>query len=33
MIMKHLTLSVLAVAALAVAPAKQSFTGIVTDSV
>src|SRR4029077_5397694 len=32
-IMKHLTLSVLAVAALAAAPAKQSFTGIVTDSV
>ena len=29
--MKHLTLSLLAVAALAAAPAKQTFTGIITD--
>ena len=31
--MKHLTLSLLAVAALSAAPAKQTFTGIITDSV
>jgi hypothetical protein len=31
--MKHLTLSLLAVAALSAAPAKQTFTGTVTDSV
>jgi hypothetical protein len=31
--MKHLTLSLLAVAALSAAPAKQAFTGIITDSV
>ena len=29
--MKHLTLSLLAVSALAAAPAKQTFTGVITD--
>jgi hypothetical protein len=31
--MKHLTLGLLAVAALFAGPAKQTFTGIITDSV
>ena len=30
--MKHLILSLLAVAALSAAPGKQTFTGIITDS-
>ena len=33
MVKKHRVLSILAVAALSASPAKQTFTGIITDSV